>query len=452
MPEGSPPSVNRWAACVALVAFAAAAVALALAATANLGGLLVILAGVVITILGAWHLATGRGTARVFAGVVVAAGVALLVMGIVWLDLHALRWVVALCLIGLSVGAARLALGKHAHRAASPAARTAAGPAKRPVLILNLKSGGGKAERFHLVEECQRRGIEPIVLTPGDDLLVLAENAVAQGADIIGMAGGDGSQALVASVAVQHNVPYVVVPAGTRNHFALDLGLDRDDVVGALDAFSDGFEIAVDLATVNGRIFVNNATLGLYAKIVQSAEYRDAKLRTTLDMLPDLLGPDARGLDLRFTGPDGVMRTTTDVLLISNNPYELHRFAGRGTRARLDQGVLGIASATIDNANAAATFVSLEFAGQAQRFPGWLEWTSHRFEVDTADKIEIGVDGEALQMNPPLIFESLPAALRVRLPSRASGGSPAARALHLASQSTLAELMRVATGSSREDS
>ncbi len=128
---------------------------------------------------------------------------------------------------------------------------------------MNPKSGGGKAERFHLADECRQRGIEPVVLKPGDDLLQLAEDAIARGADVIGMAGGDGSQALVASVAARHGVPHVCVPAGTRNHFALDLGLDRSDVVGALDAFTDGVERRIDLATDNGRTFVNNASLGL---------------------------------------------------------------------------------------------------------------------------------------------------------------------------------------------
>ena len=169
---------------------------------------------------------------------------------------------------------------------------------------MNPKSGGGKAGRFGLVAECQARGIEPVVLEPGDDLVALAEDAVARGADVIGMAGGDGSQALVATVASKHGLPHVVVPAGTRNHLALDLGLDREDVVGALDAFEDGVEHVVDLATVNGRVFVNNASVGLYAKIVQAPEYRDAKVKTAANMLPDLLGPDAEALDLRFSGPE----------------------------------------------------------------------------------------------------------------------------------------------------
>ncbi len=117
------------------------------------------------------------------------------------------------------------------------------------------------------------------------------------------MAGGDGSQAVVASVASERGVAMVVVPAGTRNHFALDLGLDRRDVVGALDAFGEARERRIDLGDVNGRAFVNNVSLGLYAKIVRSPEYRDAKIETTLSALPTMLGPGSRPFDLKFSGP-----------------------------------------------------------------------------------------------------------------------------------------------------
>ena len=120
------------------------------------------------------------------------------------------------------------------------------------------------------------------------------------------MAGGDGSQAIVAAIAAERGLPYACIPAGTRNHFALDLGVDRDDVVGALDAFVDGGERTVDLAEVNGRVFVNNVSLGLYAEAVQHDEYRDAKLQTLLDTVPDVLGADGEEqLDLHWTGPGG---------------------------------------------------------------------------------------------------------------------------------------------------
>src|SRR5438094_698912 len=133
-------------------------------------------------------------------------------------------------------------------------------------------------------------GAATIALGAGDALETLARDAVARGADGLAMAGGDGSQAIVAAIAAEHGLPYSCVPAGTRNHFALDLGVDRDDVVGALDAFVNGGERVVDLAEVNGRVFVNNVSIGLYADAVQRSGYRDAKLRTLLDTVPELSG------------------------------------------------------------------------------------------------------------------------------------------------------------------
>ena len=133
----------------------------------------------------------------------------------------------------LSLGAARSVFTAHAVLPAAPQ------PA-HPVLFYNPKSGGGKAERFDVAREARGRGVEPVELHRGEDLATIVREAVANGADALGMAGGDGSQAVVAAIAAEHGLPYVCVPAGTRNHFALDLGVDRDDVVGALDAFTKG--------------------------------------------------------------------------------------------------------------------------------------------------------------------------------------------------------------------
>ena len=198
-----------------------------------------------------------------------------------------LSLLVRLALLGVALLLARYALARDVRSLKQMETPGKPVPAARHgVLIMNLKSGGGKAEKFHLVDECRARGIEPVVLQRGDDLLQLARDAIDRGADVVGMAGGDGSQALVASIAAERGVPMVVIPAGTRNHFALDIGLDRDDVVGALDAYGEARERTIDLADVNGRIFVNNVSLGLYATIVQSPEYRDAKRETTLAALP----------------------------------------------------------------------------------------------------------------------------------------------------------------------
>jgi len=408
---------------------------------------LVTVIGAFLLVNAAWYVVSRRGRARVAALLACAVAVVVFIAGFVIADMSATRVVATIVFAVVSVGAARVALHRSVRAMRQVARmRTPVGPAKCPVLIINPKSGGGKAEKFDLVAECRERGIEVVELSSGDDLVELAERAVAQGADVIGMAGGDGSQALVATVAVRHDVAHVVVPAGTRNHFALDLGLNREDVLGALDAYRDGVEHRIDLAAVNGRVFVNNASVGLYAKIVQSPAYRDAKGATTADVLPEVLGPNAPPLDLRFTSPDGIDVDNAQIIMVSNDPYDLHRLTGMGTRERIDLGVLGIVAARISNATEFAQFVALEAAGRPQQFPGWIEWTAQRFEVDSHGPVEIGLDGEALTLAPPLVFETKPAALRVRVPRHAIGESPTAKSVHLLSHTTLVELVRVASG------
>ena len=310
-------------------------------------------ASLAVAVAAAWNAITCRGAARLVSTVI--AVLALVVWVVVLVAANDLLALFAS--LGLAVAAVALArYSLERDRASLISAPTPGVPvpaARQPVLIMNLKSGGGKAERFKLADECRARGIEPVVLQPGDDLLELAEAAIARGSDVIGMAGGDGSQALVASVAAQRGVAHVVIPAGTRNHFALDLGLDRDDVVGALDAFGPAVERRIDLAEVNGRVFVNNVSLGVYGQITQSEEYRDAKVATTLDQLPTLLGPGGEPMDLGWTGPDGVHHASAHLIQVSNNRYSLRVGGGAGTRDSLDDGKLGILAVEVSGTAAA---------------------------------------------------------------------------------------------------
>jgi diacylglycerol kinase family enzyme len=285
---------------------------------------------------------------------------------------------------------------------------------ERPVLFYNPKSGGGKAERFGLAGEARARGIEPIELTRGADLAELVQRAVADGADALAMAGGDGSQAVVAAMAAELNLPYACVPAGTRNHFALDLGVDRDDVVGALDAFVDGGERRVDLAEVNGRVFVNNVSLGLYAEAVQRPGYREAKLRTLLDTVPDVLGSGDK-LNLAWHGPGGHEHRSGAAVLVSNNRYRLGRAVGSGTRPRIDDGLLGITVAAAPTGR----------PGPLAQRP-WREWSAPEFEVRSDHPVVAGIDGEAVTLDPPLRFQIKTGALRVRISRKHPGASPSA--------------------------
>lgn len=385
---------------------------------------------VVIAAVAAWYGVLRRGIARVVglavAGLALAGAVVLVAVGgNLGVDL--------LVVVGLliTLAASRASFTAHADLPRVPAPQ-------HPVLFYNPKSGGGKAERFAVAKEARDRGIEPIELKRGDDLETLVRGAVARGADGLAMAGGDGSQAVVASVAAELSLPYACIPAGTRNHFALDLGVDRDDVVGALDAFVDGGERLVDLAEVNGRVFVNNVSLGVYAEAVQRTGYRAAKIRTILDTVPDALGTGGSDLDMRWTGPGGHGHRGGAAVLVSNNRYRLGRAVGSGTRPHIDDGLLGI---TVMGAPADG--------GQRRLQRPWREWSAPSFEVDADRPLPAGVDGEALIFDAPLRFRIRPGALRVRIAHQHPGSSPSALAPE-GLRDGLVQLVRIALGRDRK--
>ncbi|HEY1569965.1 MAG TPA: diacylglycerol kinase family protein [Pseudonocardiaceae bacterium] len=415
-----PSAARRWAAVGAFAAFGAS---LAVGIAALVMHPLELLAAVVLIVLAVaagWAALVRRGIRRVLWFVV--AVLALAGAG----ALPGLRTYLVLALV---VGFAALSLVavRYALRPQRRPAAMAVGPAARGVLLLNPRSGGGKVGQFDIERRAGALGLATVPLRPGDDLRELAEQAVADGADVLGMAGGDGSQALVADVARQHGLAYVCVPAGTRNHFALDLGLDRTDVAAALAAFGDAVERRIDLAVLGDRVFVNNASLGVYATVVQSPGYRDAKVTTVAQRLPDLLGPDAPRPDLRYRSDDGTPRPSADVVLVSNGAYRLDHLNGFGSRDRMDTGRLGIVTVTVDRARDVPALVSAELAGRLARFRGYRSWVTPDFVVDSDQPlVEVGVDGEALRLPPPLRFRSLPGALRVRIPVDAPGLPPAA--------------------------
>jgi diacylglycerol kinase family enzyme len=396
---------RRLAAATALV-LAPATLVLAIAvAVGHFPRGLSVLACLMLAVALAWFAVRRRGAAR--AGGLV--GAALLLVGsfvLIAVEGSLLANLLVLAGAMLTLGAAAAAFATRAELPAAPRP-------SRPVLFMNPWSGGGKATQFHLAQKAATRGIATIELHRGEDLETLVRAAVADGADALAMAGGDGSQAIVAAVAAEQGLPYACIPAGTRNHFALDLGVDRDDVVGALDALVAGRERVVDLAEVNGRVFVNNVSLGLYAQAVQESGYRDAKIRTILEIVPDVFGRTGEPLDLRWTGPDGQAHRTGATILVSNNRYRLAGVLGTGTRPRLDEEMLGVAVMEAPGARG---------AGRAALH----EWSSAEFEVRSGEPVPAGVDGEAVKLVAPVRFGVRPGALRVRIAPHHPGASPSA--------------------------
>jgi diacylglycerol kinase family enzyme len=255
-----------------------------------------------------------------------------------------------------------------------------------PALFVNPAAGGGTGAGA-VADAARTRGIDVRVIGPEERLEQLVARAVEDGADTLGVAGGDGSLAVVAAAALEHDLPFVCVPAGTRNHFALDLGLDPDDPVAALDAFGGDVERRIDVGLVNGRVFLNNVSLGVYGDAVRRSGYREAKMRTIVETV---LGPSSPAPDLRIVDDLGHTHRRPAVVLVSNNPYSPEPPAGRPA---LDGGRLGV--------------IVVDAAPRA--------WTAPAVTVEAAATVHAGIDGEAVDLEPPLDLRSLPGALRVRI-------------------------------------
>jgi diacylglycerol kinase family enzyme len=375
------------------------------------------LAGAVVSLASAYFFLSRRGMVRwlslgVFVAVPIVVIVVFAVGAVLWVAIvSAGVWLLA----GVTARQA-LSVGRPDWRMPEYPAQP---PARHPYLIMNPKAGGGKVEKFDLKRKAEDLGAE-VFLFGGSgpvDVAAVARQAVANGADLLGVAGGDGTQSLVAGIAAEHGLPFVVISAGTRNHFALDLGLNREDPAACLGALAEGVELRVDLGLINGQTFVNNASFGAYAEIVQSPAYRGDKVGTTLDLLPDVL-QGHRGARLAAQ-VDGTQIEAPQALLVSNNPYGTGDIAGLARRARLDSGVLGVVGVVVRTAGEAVDLL------RGSRASGVTELTTKKIEI-TADaaQIPVGVDGEALTMPVPVICAVWPGALRVWVP-RDRPGIPA---------------------------
>ena len=259
-------------------------------------------------------------------------------------------------------------------------------------LVINPRSGDSDPSDEELRDQARRRGIETHTLAPEDDPSEVARGAPA---GALGMAGGDGSLAAVAEVAIERDVPFVAVPFGTRNHFARDIGLDRDDPLAALAAF-EGSEQRVDVGRVNERLFLNNVSLGLYARLVHRREghrrRRDAFARLR-----------ALGLFLQHPGSLGVKvdgrPAHARIVLVANNAYQLELLS-IGERDRLDEGKLYL-------------YVDPRLAS---RGPGRSNAARRSRSTRERGALQAAIDGEPEELETPLRFEIEPAALRVLLP------------------------------------
>ncbi len=275
------------------------------------------------------------------------------------------------------------------------------------VLIVNPNSGSGRAAAIDLVHTAQRLGLETVTLQPGDDLATLAAEMVDRGCDHLMMAGGDGSLAIIAGVAMARDVTFSCVPVGTRNHFAMDLGLDRSDPLRALDAALDGSEKSIDVGIVAGQVFLNNVSFGPYPRAIADPEYRSHRARSMVDAAADTV----RHLEdlITVTLPGGRVVTDIEMLLASNNPYLFVGPPDFARRRALDAGHLGIILADRRLKRGPTAFTRTE---------------TRRLTVHSVHaEIQAGVDGELRTFQTPIEVEIAPKSLRVRVPRQTQSRS-----------------------------
>lgn len=416
-------SRRRASAIGALLVLAIGLFAIARGVVESPFAILLALVALLVAIGFGWVALTRRGRERTLAAWV--AVILLMVAFIAAVGAHSEGWTMVLggfAIAGaLSMGRYALGVDRRSRVDMKPPG-TRVEPAQRPVLLVNPLSGSGKVKDLAMVEQATARGIECHVFGPGADLGDLVRAALAADADVIGVAGGDGSLALAADLVSRAGVQLVCVPSGTRNHFAMDLGLDRDNPLAALDAFGPARLQTVDMARVNGTAFLNNVSMGVYGAVVQSVNYRERKIETAMDELPDFLEQPA---DLRFTGQDGRPHATVHVVHVSNNPY-LMNVRGAGGRPRLDTGELGIVTVELSSPAGVADMFARAAVGLLNTAPDFNAWSTATFEVSSDGPIEAGIDGEAVRLQTPAVFTSEPAALQIRLPLTALGRSPSA--------------------------
>ena len=262
------------------------------------------------------------------------------------------------------------------------------------VLFVNPSSGKGGRSVEELTSAARALDVRVHVLREADDLAELARQA---DEEVLGMAGGDGSLGAVARVAIERDLPFVCVPWGTRNHFATDVGLDADDPLSTLAAFRDGVERRIDVGRVGDQVFLNNVSLGVYARLVHRRERRRQRGETFARLRALLLSLKDRRRFERFVVDGQPLRASA--VLVANNEYRLDLFA-IGERDRLDEGILAI------------------YAAHGLRRLRWTERQTASVRIESRrNPIYAAIDGEPALLDSPLELRVEPGALRLLTPA-----------------------------------
>ena len=293
-------------------------------------------------------------------------------------------------------------------------------PEIKGTMFLNESSGARlpRNELSALEDSARDAGLEVIRLTHDLDVAGIVRQHSQRGRGLFVAAGGDGTINGLIQTLVNTDAVLGVIPVGTFNHFARDLGLPLD-WRNALDVVISGATRQVDAARVNERFFVNNVSMGLYPELVarreeKGREYSRWKARAyaviaTLQKYPHV------SVTVETEHHQEVIRT--HVLMVSNNSYDLSRIGIQAPRGTLEEGRLTIYWLPHLPRLALMRFVAHFLAGRVREAPGFRSFRTMRAKMQSPrSRLQLGIDGEVFTMDTPLIITIVPKSLLVRVP------------------------------------
>jgi len=291
-------------------------------------------------------------------------------------------------------------------------------------ILLNHRAGRAQRARVReqLVRYLREHGIEAVVheVRAGEEITSLARQAVLSGERTVVAAGGDGTVGAVAAALVDTEATMAVLPVGTLNHFAKELDIPLG-LEAAVEIALTGAIRAIDVGEVNGRVFVNNSSLGLYSAIVFERERRRRRgWSKWLAMAWASLSVPRRlpSLSVYLEAGGGGARVVTPFLFVGNNEYMVEGFRF-GRRRSLDEGRIWVFVAPPPSSRWKAVRLTLRaLFKRDRRDRDFKVFQTRELRVETIrEQVRVALDGEIFRVPPPLRYRSRPLALRVRVPA-----------------------------------
>lgn len=294
-------------------------------------------------------------------------------------------------------------------------------------VILNAGAGAGSPQEQagNIENKLRERGLSArtILLDHGDDLQARVARAIREGASMVIGGGGDGTLSAIAGQLAGTGVPLGVLPLGTLNHFAKDLGIPLE-LDPALDVIAQGHSAEVDVGEVNGKVFINNSSLGLYPDVVRDRELQQSRLGR--GKWAALLAASVHAcrrypvLSVQIEMDGKTYQRRSAFVFVGNNEYQMEGF-GIGERSRLTEGKLSLYVTQRTGRFGLLRLALRALVGRLRQARDFDMLTAPELVVHTRHRrMRVATDGEVAWMETPLHYRVRPGALQVLVPGAAA--------------------------------